>query len=277
MPAKTKRVKRRSLKPTYGSLDVREPNDVPALESLLKKGPITFVLVYADWCGHCKTYKENTWKNLQGVENKKNNLASVHYDQLENTSLKQSKIDGYPSLLVVGTDGKPATFKTEEGTTNAMPELRNENLLKTLLTKPASPLGEPMPSLTRTPMNAENNLFESAPESTPTLYDIKEETPENSLMSTPKAITPFNMETTTENPELDANQGEPMNLLNTLGAEPPNPAEDLIQSQPSSLETPLPQRGGAGLMASLMKFTKSSKRRAGKRRTQKKRSRRLRR
>jgi hypothetical protein len=259
MPAKTKKMHRRSLKPEYGSLDVREPKDISAFESLLKKGPITFVLVYADWCGHCKTYKNNTWKNLQGVENKKNNLASVHYDQLENTSLKNSKIDGYPSLLVVGTDGKPATFKTEEGPTNAMPELRNEELLKTLLTKPASPLGEPMPSLSRTPMNSINNVNEYEP----------------TMMETEN----------TEEAGINANQGEPVNLINSLSAEPPNPAEDLIQSQPmslGSLGSPAPtlnisQSGGAGLMSSLMKFTKSAKRRHGKRRTQKKRTRRLRR
>lgn len=104
------------------SVDVRSKKDVEELEKNIKMGPITIVLIYADWCGHCTNFKENVWSKLTAKSHNAN-LASVHHDQLENTSLRDAKIKGYPSVLVVGQDGKPATFTSEgeEDVTNAMP------------------------------------------------------------------------------------------------------------------------------------------------------------
>ena len=118
-------------------LDVRDENDVPAFEKMLENGPMMIVLVYADWCGHCTKYKENVWSPLKSVKNRTMNMASVHYDQLENTSLKNSKIEGYPSLLVVGKDKTPATFKSPSGTTtNSLPKANDFTTMKNLATSP---------------------------------------------------------------------------------------------------------------------------------------------
>jgi thiol-disulfide isomerase/thioredoxin len=106
------------------SVDVRSKKDVAELEHDIKIGPITIVLVYADWCGHCVNFMENVWKKLLAKLLSKShnvNLASVHHDQLAHTSLRDAKIRGYPSVLVVGKDGKPATFHAEGQETNAMP------------------------------------------------------------------------------------------------------------------------------------------------------------
>ena len=119
-------------------IDVRSSDTVPAFENMLSRGPMTIILVYADWCGHCDTFKKNIWKPLNSTPNRTMNMASVHYDQLENTSLKNSAINGYPSLLVVGTDGEPATFESENGTTNAMPDANNMRTMKRLVTTPVS-------------------------------------------------------------------------------------------------------------------------------------------
>ena len=127
-------VLRRMAKRTASSktVDVRSRRDVAGLENIIKGGPITIVLIYADWCGHCTRFKENVWSKL--LENSHNaKLASIHHDQLENTSLKDAKIKGYPSVLVVGKDGKPAVFKGpagEEDPTNAMPNADLETLEK---------------------------------------------------------------------------------------------------------------------------------------------------
>ena len=111
------------------SVDVRSKKDVEKLERDIKIGPITVVLVYADWCGHCTRFKEDVWSKLTS-EPHPVNLASVHHDQLENTSLKDAKIRGYPSVLVVGKDGKPASFNVEGAETNAMPNTDLETLKK---------------------------------------------------------------------------------------------------------------------------------------------------
>ena len=119
-------------------LDVRSPNDVPAFEDMIQAGPITVVLVYADWCGHCVNYKKNVWKNLTAMGNRKVNLASVHFDQLANTSQKDAKIEGYPSVLIVGNDKKAADFKKEDGQkTNALPNANNLEAMKTLVSADA--------------------------------------------------------------------------------------------------------------------------------------------
>ena len=128
-------------------MDVRSSNDVPAFEHMLSKGPMAVVLVYADWCGHCTNYKKNVWSPLKSMKNRTVNMASVHYDQLENTSLKNSKIDGYPSLLLVGQDKKPANF----GETNAMPNANDINTMKKVV---ASPKANTVSSLS---LNVSNN------------------------------------------------------------------------------------------------------------------------
>jgi thiol-disulfide isomerase/thioredoxin len=119
-------------------MDVRSTGDIPAFENMLSRGPMTVILIYADWCGHCNTYKENVWSPLKSTKGRKLNMASVHYDQLENTSLKNSKIEGYPSLLVVGTDKKPATFNTDSGVTNAMPNANELSTMKKIITAPVN-------------------------------------------------------------------------------------------------------------------------------------------
>jgi hypothetical protein len=117
-------------------IDVRSKNDIGAFESLLGRGPLTIVLVYADWCGHCQTFKQNMWNEVNSMPNKTLNTASVHYDMVENTSLKNAKIEGYPSLLLVGTNKQPATFKENNSTTNAMPTPQNVSELKSMVNTP---------------------------------------------------------------------------------------------------------------------------------------------
>jgi thiol-disulfide isomerase/thioredoxin len=117
-------------------VDVRSPEDVSQFENILSKGPITIVLVYADWCGHCVRYKENVWNKLIKTPNRKLNLASVHYDQLENTSQKSAAIKGYPSVLVVGTDKKAATFPDGNSKkTNAFPNAQSLEVMEEMVTQ----------------------------------------------------------------------------------------------------------------------------------------------
>lgn len=128
--------KRQTKVGRVSTMDVRSKSDVSGFESLLGKGPLTIVLVYADWCGHCQTFKQNMWNEVSAMPNKKVNTAAVHYDMVENTSLKNAKIEGYPSLLLVGTNKEPATFKENATTTNAMPTPQNVNELKNMVNTP---------------------------------------------------------------------------------------------------------------------------------------------
>lgn len=128
--------KRQTTVGRLNPVDVRSKADIPSLENLIIAGPLTIVLVYADWCGHCQTFKKDMWNEVSEMPNKKINTASVHYDMVDKTSLKNAKIDGYPSLLLVGTDKKPATFENEGVKTNAMPSPDNKEELVNMVSTP---------------------------------------------------------------------------------------------------------------------------------------------
>jgi thiol-disulfide isomerase/thioredoxin len=81
-------------------VDVRSANDVPKFESMIKTGPV-YVLVYADWCGHCQRFKQETWDDVAKSNNKKVNTAALHYDMVNKTSMKNANIEGYPTLFEV--------------------------------------------------------------------------------------------------------------------------------------------------------------------------------
>ena len=116
-------------------VDVRSRDSVPAFEKLLEKGPLTLVLVYADWCGACHRFKENTWNNVTKMNDRTMNISSVREDMLPATSLKDSKISHYPSLLLVGKDKRPAEFQSPEGEpTNALPNNESKNIEQLLKT-----------------------------------------------------------------------------------------------------------------------------------------------
>lgn len=118
-------------------VDVRKPSDIPAFERMLGLGPITLVLVYADWCGHCQRFKKDMWNEVSAMPKKTVNTAAVHYDMLDKTSVANANIEGYPSLLLVGKDKKPAEFTSPEGTvTNAMPTPQSKEQLTQIVNTP---------------------------------------------------------------------------------------------------------------------------------------------
>lgn len=141
-------------------MDVRSKNDIGAFESLLGRGPLTIVLVYADWCGHCQTFKQNMWNEVSAMPNKTLNTASVHYDMVENTSLKNAKIEGYPSLLLVGTNKQPASFQENGKETNALPTPQSLQELKSMVN---APVNSPVSNANTVVKTVVNNSANSLP------------------------------------------------------------------------------------------------------------------
>ena len=125
----------RSTKRSSKSLDITSKAQMHKLESMLKKANLTVVLVYADWCGHCKTYKQDVWKQLLATGNKRVGMAALNEKALGDSPFKNAKINGYPSILVSGPDGKPAEFRDESTgePTNAMPNARDVEMMKGLV------------------------------------------------------------------------------------------------------------------------------------------------
>lgn len=119
----------------YDKLDVRGAGDVSKLMELLKKNKIVILLIYADWCGHCQTYKKEVWEPLSGMKNRKVPLAAINEAALKKTPFANAKIDGYPTVSVAGQDGRLAEFPGEAGEpTNAMPNARDMEAMQTMVT-----------------------------------------------------------------------------------------------------------------------------------------------
>lgn len=230
-------------------LDVRNDSSLSAFENLIINGPLTVVLVYADWCGHCTKFKEKMWNKATNMPNKTINTASVHYDMLDKTSLKNSKIEGYPSLLLVGTDKKPADFQDEStgAKINAMPMPQTQQDLEEVLTTPVT---EPI----RNANSFAKNLTKSLPENTVIQTQESLLTPSAaSVEAEPETVT----ETVTEPVVTQKNAYIPTSIKNLES--PPNTLTDLVETQTRNRFTTLqPKQAGGSLLASLLEITRQA-------------------
>lgn len=96
------------------SVDVTKTPDITKLADILKKNKFVVVLIWADYCGHCHTYKDQVWNKLLNNKKRRAGLASIHYDQLETTpSAIPKKVSGYPTVLFIGKNGVPMKFKDD--------------------------------------------------------------------------------------------------------------------------------------------------------------------
>ncbi len=110
--------------------EVRTEEEAKQLEDALKqKDGDALLLVFADWCGHCTTYKP-MWKKLAAMAKAKKAdgvlTAAVHFDQKDNIpALKDAKLEGYPTVIRVKEDGSVETVPSDL--------MRDEAKMKALL------------------------------------------------------------------------------------------------------------------------------------------------
>jgi thiol-disulfide isomerase/thioredoxin len=110
--------------------EVRTEEEAKLLEDALKqKDGDALLLVFADWCGHCTTYKP-LWKKLAAMAKAKKAdgvlTAAVHFDQVEKVpALKNAKLEGYPTVIRVKEDGSVETVPSDL--------MRDEAKMKALL------------------------------------------------------------------------------------------------------------------------------------------------
>ena len=122
-------------------VDINNANTISELDKRISIGPVTLVLVYADWCGHCQRFKPNMEK-LENLAGRSIQTARIRDDMLPQSSLKNTKINGYPSLLLIDKNGSPTTFKDKNGeVTNTIPEYNDLNKMMTIVRTAGTPQG----------------------------------------------------------------------------------------------------------------------------------------
>jgi thiol-disulfide isomerase/thioredoxin len=108
-------------------VDITSNNQLNELDKRIKMGPVTLVLIYADWCGHCQHFKPMMEK-LENLPERSVQTARVREDVFPNSSLASAKIEGYPTLMLVKNNGEVQSFKNKSGeVTNAIPDHTNMN------------------------------------------------------------------------------------------------------------------------------------------------------
>ncbi len=125
---------------TMGSIlppvDITNTDQFNELDERLSKGPLTLVLVYADWCGHCQRFKP-VMDQLESTPGRTIQTARIRDDVFSKSSLGNTKIEGYPSLLLIKNNKEPVSFQKENGeVTNVLP-VHNDTQTMTAIVKNA--------------------------------------------------------------------------------------------------------------------------------------------
>ena len=261
--AKTKtKTKRSRRSKTTKRLDVRSPKDVPLLEALIKKGPMVIVLVHADWCGHCQTFKDKVWNKVPNSSSNTINTASIHHDMLEKTSLAKAKLEGYPSLLLVGKDGKPAEYENNGKQTNAMPQPSTAEELNKIVNTPVVNANGNNNS------NNNNNNNNNSSNNNSNVGNANElnnnnNTNTNNVNSLSTASNILSMNNNSNSSANTNNSYKPAKMNNepvdTIAGQPPSILDDLVQSQQQNRK----QMGG-NLYQSLLNIVRQTRKRSHK-------------
>jgi len=136
-PRNTKKAARSSKKKV---VHVDSESKIHELEGMLGNGNITFVLIFAEWCGACQKFMKNVW----GPMCKKgaiHNRAAVRDDMVSKTSLADTNFKYLPSVIVVNENGEKEVFNGPDGPTNAMPTPQNENEMVRIVNVPVTAAG----------------------------------------------------------------------------------------------------------------------------------------
>ena len=161
-----KRTVRRSKK--AAALNITSLGQMDSLKKLMKNTSVIMVFVYADWCGHCQSFKPE-WKNLERMPNRNVPMVSIRDDVFPKSPLKENvEVDGYPTVAIVNT---------AQNVTVNVPNREPESLKK-LLVNNQNLTSPPPPNMTNKELeNKLNNINAVAKESPSgtTIIDVEPE------------------------------------------------------------------------------------------------------
>ena len=162
--AKSKKTKKSKTKSRAISGHILPPvnitnvNDLGELDTRLSMGPMTLVFVYADWCGHCTSYKPRM-DELENMTNRSIQTVRIRDDVFPKSSISKTPLEGYPSLFLLDKSKEPITFLKEDGkTSTVIPEHNNMKNMAAIVVNAGTPKGLELLNKANMNLNKQNQV-----------------------------------------------------------------------------------------------------------------------
>jgi thiol-disulfide isomerase/thioredoxin len=136
------------------NLEVKKEADIPKMDTLLQQPQVTFVLIKASWCGHCKNY-EPKWNNYVKTPGRSANMVAMPVELQRNSQVLKS----------VPLEGVPTVLRVQNGTVTAVDidEANDPEVMRQEVTRASNiPINEP--SLADAIVNRNPDLVEEEDE-----------------------------------------------------------------------------------------------------------------
>jgi len=122
-------------------VDITNVSQLGELNKRINAGPLTLVFVYAPWCSHCEKYKPNM-SELENMPNRSVQSVRIRDDVFPKSSINNTPLEGYPSLLLIKPQNEAVSFAKENGeVTPVIPEHNNMKNMKTIVSTVGTPEG----------------------------------------------------------------------------------------------------------------------------------------
>lgn len=115
-------------------IDVTSMKDLKGMWDRISKGPLTMVLVYAPWCGHCHRLMphfdaaaKSPARTVQVVKVNDTMLPAANtYMRQNSMAAKPLEVDGYPTVMLLKKNGAEAIPMNPVNDTARMTRMMNE-------------------------------------------------------------------------------------------------------------------------------------------------------
>lgn len=118
-----------------------------AMDGIIRRGPVTIILVFSTSCPHCHTYMP-IWNKLCKTQGRRANMISMEASTYQQTPLSAKKpVSGVPTVLYVTKQGEIMEIEKPRDTTVMQSVIRNVGSTN-VLSPSLSPSPSPSPSVT---------------------------------------------------------------------------------------------------------------------------------
>ena len=133
---KTARGHQQSSAHIFPPIDIHSKEDIAKAIKQIMKGPVTILLVYADWCGHCHDLmphwdaaSESLGRTVPSI--KLNEKNTEEFNSALNSLNKKKKssihVSAYPTVLVLDNKGNKITDVQGKKDTQSLTQLMNQS------------------------------------------------------------------------------------------------------------------------------------------------------